>query len=556
METNAVPIWPCEEEFAELVKCHDGSWVMDTETDGLEVRGPGSKHEAKFVGLQPLGCEYCCIFTRRGFEQVRSIVEGLHLIGHNLRFDLHALDLVLSHPFCDTMATAYYRNTTGKRSLDHLARVYGWDKIKTPDLIKQGRIDECDTEDVAEYLADDCGVTGKLHLVQKKSPAGDLWLDYETERVVYNMERRGVRLLEDKLARLGAKIHGLINDKMVKLRAEELLGDPNSPKQVAEWLAWRGRVLPRTPKGNPSTAKLVLQGMADKGDELAELLLAYRRLAKMEQAFVTPLPLLARDGMLYPEVKTTRTKTGRFSYATPNLQQVPKRGGDLGKAFRACFTSDKGGVSGADYSQVELRVAAALANEPVLLEAFNTGGDPHTEVAAKMLGKRPEDITPDERFRAKAVNFGILNGMGANRLSIELKSSKFEASKFLGEYRRSLPQLTEWMEGIWTLAETEMVVETLAGRLRPFGPEESIRSAISVIVQGTAAELMRRALIEVDNAGLEPILVVHDEIVCAGRGRGPELAELMTWAADEAFPELNSLTFNADYGEGDTWADV
>ena len=271
------------------------------------------------------------------------------------------------------------------------------------------------------------------------------------------------------------------------------------------------------------------------------------------------LPEIAVDGVLYPQTNTTRTKTGRFSCNSPNLQQIPKRG-PMRKDLRGCMTSRGGrGVTACDFSQIELRVAAALANEPVLLEAFGQGRCPHTEVAAKMLGKSLEDVTPEERFGAKAVNFGILNGMGAKRLAIELKSDHRVAKRFLDDYRRNLPVLSSWMEGVWREAEENRVAKTVAGRARIFTSKEDTRPAVSVIVQGSAAELMRRALVAVSEAGLEPILTVHDEILVPGQG--PEirakLEECMADAANRAFPEsFGAVRFDCSADSGETWGDV
>ena len=560
-DTLATPVWIQDpDDFYKAVEhCVDSPWVLDTETDGLRVRQPG-EDKAWYIGLMPVGLKTCFILTRSMFERVRSAVEGLQLVGHNIRFDMHALDLSPKHTPIDTMVAGYFGHTTRRLSLDHFARTYGWSKIKTPDKIKQGRILEMDPHEVALYLADDCLVTSFLYQKMMELPFGGSIKkaepDYEVEVAVHAMEARGVKLIESRLRTLGAKIQGLANDSLVDLRAKGMTGDPNSPKQVGAWLMSEGRRLPLTEKGNPSTAKMVLQRMSDNGDSLALLLLEYRGLSKLISAFIEPLPRLAVDGMLYPQVNTTRTKTGRFSYSEPNLQQIPKRSGSLAKSFRQCFTSSSGHVSGADYSQVELRVAAALSGEPVLLDAFIDLQDPHTQVAAKMLGKSVGSVTPEERFGAKAVNFGILNGMGAKRLSHELKSSYDEAAKFLDDYRRGLPHLTEWMEGIWRMAEVDDVVRTLAGRTRVFGPDESTRSAISVIVQGTAAELMRHALVAVEREGLQPILVVHDEIVCDGFDKGYEVATIMRDAANEAYPELATVDFAADPGQGETWADI
>ena len=544
MKTLAEPVWVTDPEDLRHIAERLGPeqvWALDTETDGLDVRAPG-RDRAHYIGLLPVGLRTAFILNRNTFERARHIVQGLRLVGHNMRFDMHALDLDPEYPPEDTMVAAYHGNTTRRLALDHFAKVYGWSKIKTPDMIKQGRILEMDPADVAEYLADDCLTTALLYQRMAQVPGrGSLATaaeDYKTELAVYRMEARGVCLLEDRLGRLGGRLRGLANDALVDLRSSGMKGDPNSPRQIATWLRSEGRVLPLTDKGNPSTSKVVLNGMRDSGDHYAALILEWRRLTKMVSAFVDPLPKLAIDGMLYPEVKTCRTKTGRFSYAVPNLQQIPKRGGSLAMDFRRCFTGASGSVSGADYSQVELRVAAALAGEPVLLEAFAQGRDPHTEVAAKMLGKAVPDISPQERFGAKVINFGILNGMGARRLASELKATKVEAQRFLDEYRRSMPALTYWMEGIWRDAEADMLARTAAGRTRVFGPGEGTRSAISVIVQGTAAELMRQALVAVDEAGLRPILVVHDEIVCDILDRGEEVARIMREAADAAFPEV------------------
>ena len=300
--------------------------------------------------------------------------------------------------------------------------------------------------------------------------------------------------------------------------------------------------------------------MADDGDVLCETVLSLRKVQKLKSAFLEPLPShVVRDGILYPQTNTTRTKTGRFSCDTPNLQQIPKHG-EFGKAMRSCFTSPfNDGVVACDFSQIELRVAAALAGEDTLLHAFAMGRCPHVEVAAKMFGKGNMDaVTEEERFKAKAVNFGILNGMGAKRLANELKSSYDTAKKFLYDYRRNLPRLTEWMEGIWTETESTGVAKTIAGRPRFFGGHEDTRSAVSVVVQGTAAELMRHALVQVEEYGCKPFLTVHDEILCGqDRVQPHELQELMETAANGAWQDkLGKVEFKATASKGETWGDV
>ena len=383
--------------------------------------------------------------------------------------------------------------------------------------------------------------------------------DYRVEQAVYEMERRGIRLLEDKLDDVRHQLEAMIEERLTALQAEGLDGNPDSPMQVAQWLLDCGRRLPLTATGKPSTSKLALQRLADDGDELADAVIQYRKTTKLKSAFIEPLPSMAQDGILYPRTNTTRTRTGRFSCDTPNLQQIPKRG-PLGKALRGCMTSpDRDGVITCDFSQVELRVAAAFANEPVLLEAFDQGRCPHTEVAAKMTGTTIESVTPESRFKAKAVNFGILNGMGAKRLAFELTSDKGTAARFLKDYKRNLPRLNDWMEGVWREAEEFRVAKTVAGRTRIFTSNEETRPAVSVIVQGSAAELIRHALVAVHDAGLEPLLTVHDEIIVGGDdpAKAEKLRQAMEGAANGAYPAaFGAVKFLAEATLGQTWGDA
>ena len=533
-------------------------WVLDTETDGLEVMGHCPLHEAWWIGLSPLGSHNVFIISAQEYDTwgLEEWFKKLHLVGHNLRFDLHALDLVPEVPWRDTIVAAYFGHTSGKRSMDHIAKVNGWHNIETPAALKQGRIADVPEEELFEYLANDCIVTSKM---AKRLRMDVCAFDYRVEQAVYGMECRGIRLLLDKFHVVEHELMGIIDECLATLRAEGLDSNPDSPIQVANWLLSRQRKLPNTAGGRPSTSKLVLQQLADAGDGLAEAVIQYRKAVKLKTAFIAPLPRMAQDGILYPRTNTTKTRTGRFSCDSPNLQQIPKRG-PLGKALRGCMTSPKNdGVIACDFSQVELRVAASLANEPVLLDAFAQGNCPHTEVAAKMVGKGIADVTPEERFKAKAVNFGILNGMGAKRLAIELKTNKATAFRFLNDYKRNLPRLHTWMEGIWREAEEFRVARTVANRTRIFTSEEDTRSAVSVIVQGSAAELMRHSLVAVHEAGLEPLLSVHDEILVGGADetKAETLREVMEDAANKAYAStFTDVKFEAEASLGETWGDA
>ena len=538
-------------------------WVMDTETDGLDVLGPESRNTAHYIGLMPMTRNKEIIphvFIIRGEDwnlYSEKIERDIILVGHNLRFDLHATNTFPNLATYDTMVMAYHASTTSRHGMDHMAAVRGWPKIKTPDLIKKGRILECPEEDIVRYLADDVYTTARLFKDLRESGR-----DWEVEQAVHRMETRGIKLLNDKLDAVAVQVNDLIEGSHGWLveNGWPLSGNLNSPAQVADWLIQRGRRLPLSKSGKPSTNKVVLQQMADRGDELVTKLLDYRKAIKLKTSFVETLPGYAdHNGIIYPRTNTTRTATGRFSCDTPNMQQIPKRG-LIGKALRDCFTGPGGqGITGCDFNQVELRVAAAFANEEVLLDAFRAGRCPHTEVAAKIHGKLPEQITPLERFGAKAVNFGILNGMGAKRLALEIKSDRATAQRFLDDYKRNLPGLHEWMEGVWREAETYRIARTVDGRTRCFSQQEETRPAISVIVQGSAAELMRRALVAVDLNGLCPILSVHDEILIDGadQAKADFLREVMESAANEAYPDaFSAVEFKAEAGTGYTWGDL
>lgn len=539
-------------------------WVMDTETDGLEVIGPYSKNKAYWIGLLPtVGNALPIVISRSQFLRVvKPFIPKMALIGHNLRFDLHALGIPEKpSSMWDTQIWQYHNSTSSRKSLDFLAAARGWSKIATPDELKQGRILELNDRILGHYLADDCITTLRLFKEQNGRPVKP-WLintDFPLELTLQKMEERGVILDIPRLHGVETKVEDLVKNLKEHLVQMGFDGNLGSSKQLAKWLHENGRDLPYTPKGNPSTDKQTLMKLADKGDTFCKHLLEWRRMTKLLQAFFRPLPNLCVRGKLHANINSARTVTGRFSYNSPNLQQIPKPKEDaysLGKELRKCI-SHEGGVSVADYSQVELRVAAALSNEPVLLEAFAAGADPHKETAAAVFKIKPENVTKEQRHMAKTVNFGILFGAGPNRLSNELKISIEEARRVFRDYKTGMAGLSEWCDTEWAEMEISHVAKTASDRTRIFGANESTRPGLSVVIQGTASELMRAALINVEKAGLKPILSVHDEIVTKGKGNGEELAEIMKESAEKAFPELLSVVeFPADGEEGNSWGEL
>ena len=531
-------------------------WILDTETDGLSVVGPDAAHRAHWIGLTPLGSRHCFILSWEEFVcwEIGPILERLRLGGQNLRFDLHALGgIVPTRPWFDSMGTAYFKNTAGFHSLEHLAAVRGWEKIPTPDALKKGRIAEIPHEELFTYLADDCFCTSRLIAAER----GNLTPDHELERAVYLMELRGVRVLPEPFEALGQEVEAKEGAARLALSEAGFDGNPNAPEQLKAWLTREGRKI-------RDTKKQTLTLMAESGDKLAQLIIAYRSVSKLMSGFIRPMPdHLQEDGMIYPHIKTTRTTTGRFAYAEPNIQQIPKRTA-LGKRLRHAITDrDRTGVIASDYSQVELRVVAAFADEPVLLSAFREGRCPHRSTAASMLRRPIEEVTDEDRFNAKAVNFGILNGMGSKGLAYQLRSTRSEAARFLRAYKEGLPKLNEWMEGCWGRAESVGMARTVAGRTRIYRAREKTRTSISVEVQGSAAELLRAAVCEVERKGLGAIGMVHDEILAPrgapdeAEGRTKLLQGTMESAANEAYADsFEAVNFAAEAGAGETWGDA
>lgn len=548
--------------FQRAVEQAGRTWILDTETDGLMVRN--RQHRAHWIGMTPAGTNHCFIWTREEFDAgLRPIAAGLHLVGHNIRFDLHALRLDPPR-WDDTMLHLAHGCTSQPLSLDEQARALGWQKIKTSPLLKSkekwgtNRIAEMEEAELCEYLWDDCVFTAYLWGYIRKSPWAPT--DNATEDAVRRMEQRGVRLYDDGLRDFERLALGRYSEAVEELSRLGFTGNINSPKQVGEWLHGAGVALKKNPKsGWWKTDGLTLRRLADDGDAKVVALLAARTGHKLGHGLVNNLRgFVAPDGMIYPSVRTTGARTGRFSYSDPPLQQVPKRDPQLGPAARSMFGSRGEYVCGADFSQVELRVAAARSGEHVLLDAFARGQDIHTETAAAALGIAPSAVTPEQRFGAKAINFGILNGMKERRLALELRSSVAEARRWMDDHRRGLPALHEWMENTWGRADRQRVVRTLSGRTRVFSGGESTLPAVSQEIQGTAAELMRAALVHLDQEGAEPILVVHDEIICQNPlFDGKDIARMMSHAANTAFPEhLGAVDFRCDGGEGTRWADV
>jgi len=557
--------------------------VYDTETTGLRVAS--GEHECVMIGMMfidPNSSDSTQCFCMPWDNDMKHLFEELVevsslVVAHGLRFDSnatgHRLPIVPTKKYFDTQMHVYFRDTAARKSLDDLAPAYGYNggkKIKTPALVRQGRIREMDQLEAFEYLADDVLCSGHVfNKVRGDSPSWVENVDVPLEGVVQRMEQRGAMIIRDRMEEAFQQALRITAEALDRL--QQVGGDINfnSPKQLPELFKARGWPMGLTKTGNPSITKDILESMGEGhpnpiARDFANDLLSWRKHSKLQGSFFGPmLDRLGTSptGLVHGRFNTMSTKTGRFSCEDPNWQQASNARGDtesLSYWVRGSITHE-GGCTAGDFSQVELRVVAAIAQEPALIEAFRKGLDVHAATAAKMFGCAVEDVTPVQRNAAKAVNFGLLYGMTEFGLAHQLKCSKDEALSFMVKHERGLPVLARWKQERLAVYEDQGLARTLSGRTRRYNYYEATKSGLSVEVQGTAAEMMRAALVALEQENMEPFIQIHDEAVCKGRGdkKKQAVASIMQKAAEKAFPKLAELvSFPCDAGDGDNWAEA
>ncbi len=393
--------------------------------------------------------------------------------------------------------------------------------------------------------------------------------------VLEDMERVGVKLDVDFLAELSRRVASLMEAREREIFAEAGGSfNINSPKQLAEVLfSWKGMpVLRRTSKTRaPSTDADVLQELALQGFRLPALILEYRELSKLKSTYLDALPKqLGPDGRIHTRFNQAVTATGRLSSSDPNLQNIPIRS-ELGREVRRAFVAASGKLLVvADYSQIELRVLAHLSQDPALVAAFARGEDIHAATAALVFGVAPEQVNPDMRRAAKTINFGLIYGMGAYALSRELGVSQKEAQSFIDAYFARLPKVREYLESVKEEARRSGKVRTLFGRVRRIAGLDSEnanvrgnaeRMAINAPVQGTAADLMKLAMIrtfaklKAQGFPARLLLQVHDELVLEAHGEAAQDVVHLVKATMEGVAGL-AVPLKADVGVGPSWAEA
>jgi DNA polymerase-1 len=508
-------------------------------------------------------------------------------VGHHLKYDAHVLrnyDIQLAGMGFDTMLESYVLNSVATRhDMDSVAGKYlGVETTHYEDVAGKGAkqlcFDEVAVEVASDYAAEDADVTLKLHntlwpQLVAVPELERLYRDIEQPlvAVLQKMEYTGVLvdapMLKRQSQELATSMHAL------KDAAHEIAGGPfnlDSPKQLQEVLYERLSlpVLGKTPKGQPSTAESVLAELAEDY-ELPRLILSYRGLTKLKSTYTDKLPaqINVRTGRIHTSYHQAVAATGRLSSSDPNLQNIPIRTPE-GRRIRQAFVAPEGfSLLAADYSQIELRIMAHLSSDSGLLEAFAADADIHQATAAEVFDVPREDVTNEQRRSAKAINFGLIYGMSAFGLAKQLGIERGEAQAYVDLYFDRYPGVRAYMDATRDQAREAGFVTTVFGR-RLYLPEINARnyqrrqyaerSAINAPMQGTAADIIKLAMLSVQRwlSAEQPrarlIMQVHDELVLEvasdeARELAPEITGLMTRAAELAVP------LKVDAGIGGNW---
>lgn len=513
--------------------------------------------------------------------------EDVLKIGQNIKYDLQmfAREGVNVTPIDDTMLLSYALDGTQHgHGMDELAELHlGHKTIKYEDVCgkgaKQISFADCPIDKATDYAGEDADITLRLWQILKPRLAAERMTKvYETmdrplSPVIAKMELRGVKIDVNVLKSLSQDF----GTQMARLEGEihKLAGHPfnvQSPKQLGDVLFGELGLEGggKTKKGDWSTSVDVLQDLADQGSEIVQRVLDYRQMAKLKSTYTDALQeeINPRTGRVHTSFAMAHTSTGRLASTDPNLQNIPIRTDD-GKKIREAFVAEDGYVLlSIDYSQIELRLAASLAGVPALQKAFRDGLDIHALTASEVFGVPMAEMTPDIRRKAKAINFGIIYGISGWGLAKQLGIEAAEANNFIKLYFSRFPELVDYMERTKDFARKHGYVETMFGRkctiagIQEKGPRRSFaeRQAINAPLQGTAADIMRRAMVKVDRALEESdldckmLLQVHDELVFEVRKDQADQASALIKRVMESKDIADiGVPLEASVGIGPTW---
>lgn len=575
-----------------------GLFAFDTETTSLnymnaEIVGVSfaiEPHEAAYI---PLAHSYPGVPAQLSREMVLSRLKPLlsapdkFKIGHNLKYDRSVLanhGIELNGIAHDTMLESYVIDSTANRhDMDTLALKHlDYHTIHFEDVAGKGArqltFDQVPVDKAAEYAAEDADITLRLHqcLWPTLSATAGLKQLYEQIEIpllsiLSRMERTGVLIDAQMLRRQSTELA----ERMLAIEQEarQLAGEPfniSSPKQIQNILYEKLGlpVLEKTPTGQPSTAESVLQDLATE-HELPRLILEYRGMSKLKSTYTDCLPeeINARTGRIHTCYHQAVASTGRLSSSDPNLQNIPIRTAE-GRKIRQAFIAPPGWMLvAADYSQIELRIMAHLSGDNALLSAFAQNEDIHKATAAEIFDTDPASVTADQRRAAKAINFGLIYGMSAFGLARQLGIGRDQARGYVDRYFERYPAVKNYMDSTRAQARQDGFVETVFQR-RLYLPEITSRNAarrqyaertaINAPMQGTAADIIKRAMIDIDrkllagNPDIRMTMQVHDELVFEIKADSidrlvPEIRHIMSSVPELKVPVL------VDIGVGHNW---
>jgi len=564
---------------------------FDLETDSLDVLSTDLVGIA-FSSEKNKGC-YVSVTVENQLEALKAL-EGFWKnnqvlkIGHNLKFDLAVLlakGITVNGPFADTMIAHSLVDSEQRHGMDRLAAsLLGYQPIPITDLIGpkgkgQKSMREIPAAEVSEYAVEDADITLQLYhkILPQLKESGQLDVFEKMEMpllsVLMRMEHEGIALDSASLAEMSTEL----GTRLAELETQifELAGETfnmNSPKQLGIVLFEKMKLSDKPKKtktGQYSTNEQTLQSYAGT-HEIIDAILEFRELGKLKSTYVDALPkeVHERTGRVHTQYLQTGAATGRLSSNHPNLQNIPIRT-ERGKEIRKAFVPRGEGFEllAADYSQVELRLMAHLSEDKDMCQAFREGHDIHAATAAGVFGVSLDEVTSDMRRKAKMVNFGIIYGISAFGLSQRLSIPREEASQIIKAYFAKYPGVNQFMGQIVEDGREKGYVETMAGRRRKIRDidsrnktqrEAAERTAINSPIQGSAADMIKKAMIDIDallaNGTWQTrlLLQVHDELVF----------DLKTEEADELLPQIKSLMENAlplsipvevDVGRGQNW---
>jgi len=572
--------------------------AIDTETTSLNYM------QAKIVGISvaivsneayyiPVKHEYDGVLDQLDREYVLEKLKpwledkDAKKIGHNLKYDSHVFanhGIALNGTDFDSMLESYVLNSTATRhNLNAVAKRYlNMDTTSYEDVAGKGAkqigFNQVTLKDATPYAAEDADVSFQLHQtlhpkLMEINSLGKLYTDIEAPllKVLQAIERNGVLIDESMLEKQSDQF--AITLQELESKAHSLAGaefNLSSPKQLQEILYDQLSlpILKKTPKGQPSTAESVLQRLAGEFP-IVQTILNYRTTAKLKTTYTDKLPLMVNQdtGRVHTSYHQAVTATGRLSSSDPNLQNIPIRTAE-GRRIRQAFIAPKGAqILAADYSQIELRIMAHNSQDPGLLDAFQAGLDIHQATAAEIFSVDLDSVSAEQRRSAKAINFGLIYGMSAFGLTRQLGITRGDAQEYIELYFARYPQVKIYMDAIRNQAKESGFVETVFGR-RLYLPDidsrnyqrrqYAERSAINAPMQGTAADIIKKAMIDLERRLVEEsidakiIMQVHDELVLEVKDNSVDaVSEIVTEAMGKA-ADLD-VALKVDLGVGENW---